>query len=416
MGSLSAFPVELLAAVLDAVDSRCRLACMTVSKRVSTAARCDIAWKAFVEGRFWQIVPNKPFYALARELHFLRKNRCVQSNVISAALCASTTDDARQTVHETMNAKSTSFWSSLGAEDSDHTDYVAYLLGGSMSLIDRVTVTFFQADYQQNSPTYYASNVRILIGTLADCEDDYDTVWSRLGIGADDAGQRLTTTVEWEPKVQAAVERAHWHYESELFEVAQDPSPQTFQLPRLVAGTLLKVVLQGKVQKQVPIDDLYYVCLESLFGNGYTMTDLSDAMRSVALESVVSTNGGASPSPKLQQAYVRYLQFLATSPPSEALGHIPTPTVFEPSQTKATCDFYLQCNPPIRDHASRGADTPVQRLHRRLNLLMNQTVSKYGEELECPEDNVDEFRRDMDELRNIHFCYQQAVHKQSLGL
>ncbi|KAJ9461599.1 F-box protein [Diplonema papillatum] len=412
-GSMISFPVELLAAVLDVVDARCRLACMHVCKKFAAAACSDSAWKTFVEANFWRVSPDMPFYALARELQLLRKSRRNQGNVISAALCASTTDDAQQTIHETMNAKFTSFWSSVGVKDSDQTDYVVYLLGGNMSLVDRVTVTFYQADYQANSPTYYSCSVQILIGTVGDCEDDYDKVWSQLAIGTPGAGRGLADNLTGaERQTQEAVDRAHWHYESEFFDVPYDPSPQTFQLPRLVPGTLLKVVLKDKIQRQVAVNGLYYVCLQSLFAHGCTLSEVSATMRAVAFESL---NTGASQSYNHQRSYSRYLKFLESCAPAAevrsdaAESSVALPASLEPLTATASCDFYLHCNPPIRDHAQRGSDTPVERLNRILNLLIDSAVKKYGEKFHCPPHDAEQYNRDMDELRVVHMDYQQAL-------
>eukprot|EP01061_Rhynchopus_euleeides_P010601 TRINITY_DN20098_c0_g1_i1.p1 TRINITY_DN20098_c0_g1~~TRINITY_DN20098_c0_g1_i1.p1 ORF type:complete len:429 (+),score=118.58 TRINITY_DN20098_c0_g1_i1:54-1289(+) len=368
-------------------------ACMHVGRCFSLAAQSRRAWQYAIDDLVH--LHQRPagwhdYLTIARELCRLRR-RPQKDSLISAALSATTTDHESQSVHETVTAKLTSFWSSTGNEDRHSSDTVTYLLAGHMSLVHSVTMTFYQADYQGNCPTYYSRKLRISVGHPRSSE-----VLSQLGIGAAKAGAG-SGRVGNEDDVLRMSDDACWVYDSEEFEVRQTTESQTFTLSNLVPGSLLKVELIGKVATQ-SYDDLYYVCLQSLKVSGYI---LGDPSVSESLLSLLAASARTVP------GYPEYLQML-----QKAWKWRGTEMQVDCATTQGAQD-YLICNPNL-SYEGRGVDSKLDLLNRRLNLLTDKMVRKYGGTFTFnPSSGItmDEYKWDM---ANLCECYHEVERAQHL--
>ena len=118
--------------------------CLQTSGQLHAAAKDKRVWKSLVAGKYLG-VPDLParwhdYWDLCREIHTI--NRGGKNELISAALMCTSVDTHGQSIHETVNAMVTSFWSSTGADDAHHCDSVMYLLSGSVSLVHSLQVHY----------------------------------------------------------------------------------------------------------------------------------------------------------------------------------------------------------------------------------------------------------------------------------
>eukprot|EP01059_Diplonema_ambulator_P006388 TRINITY_DN16109_c0_g7_i1.p1 TRINITY_DN16109_c0_g7~~TRINITY_DN16109_c0_g7_i1.p1 ORF type:complete len:411 (+),score=172.46 TRINITY_DN16109_c0_g7_i1:56-1234(+) len=357
---------------------------MRVCRKLKMVAQNGVVWKKFVERMLDSVDESSEwvdYFGVAKELVLLKGK---EKDVLSAALGASSTDASNQTVHETTNAKLTTFWSSTGSESEHSEDSVCYLLSGHLALIDHIKLTFYQADYQEEAPIYYCRGVQILVGHPA---EGSMSAMTKLGLGTYTAGFGPSTRHGSEKDTLELINNADFHYTSQVFDVTREET-QVFKLNKLVAGSIVKIVMTGKTTRQ-KIDDLYYVCLQRMRIQGFTGCDLSETTRRLLLSKHVRSEG-----------YCKLLKLLASE-------DVPTKGITELA-TDDVAAKYLMLNAPV-DYKQRGVDSTVELLNRQLNLMTDLAVKKYGPSFTNPHDDEQEYCKDMLALKEIYERFKQST-------
>ena len=113
---------------------------MQLNNRIGARCRVGNQWKKFVQELLSGFTDKSEcdYYNLCRDVVVMRRSK--QTELVTEGLIASTTDDLNQTVHQTVNNKYTSFWSSCGDATEDGEDSVCYLLAGEGCVVDEVSV------------------------------------------------------------------------------------------------------------------------------------------------------------------------------------------------------------------------------------------------------------------------------------
>jgi hypothetical protein len=161
------------------------------------------------------------------------------TSLLAEALAASSTDNANESVANTLSRRARNrnwhtpcYWSSRGAASPDSNEWLLYRLCTPVCLVQSFSLRPFLADFQWGSPIYSPLRVRFMLGAAPEEVG---------GFGGDAAG---------------------WSWTSDEFSVQQADTVQSFVLPRpvLVTGGALCVQLLGRIQTQSS-DGLLYICI-----------------------------------------------------------------------------------------------------------------------------------------------------------
>ena len=146
---------------------------MLTSKSLNQTAKSPALWKSIVVRSMHGLddlpTVGSDYYKIAAEIHRLR-TKGPAADVISAALSATSTDNS-QSVHETLVAKTVTFWSSCGDETDLEDDTVSYLLSGHLVLLDRVNVcsSLCFSNLQPTTQPYSLRSIKQTTSTTVRC-------------------------------------------------------------------------------------------------------------------------------------------------------------------------------------------------------------------------------------------------------
>ena len=166
-----------------------------------------------------------------------------------------------------------------------------------------------------------------------------------------------------------------WTYISDHFEVKRTEDCQTFKLPQLAVGSIVKCVLHGKTTRQAQ-DSLFYVCLQKFWCRGKLVSELPTGILT-AVKTILS--GQAEGISILERVLC---------PKGQSLDII---------------------NAPI-EYSVRGEDTKTEFANRKLNLFTDAAVKKYGANLYPPlgtQEEIEEHQRDILQLQSLFKLYKK---------
>jgi hypothetical protein len=173
------------------------------------------------------------------------------ASLIAEALAASSTDHAMESVQNTLSALTTNsdwdapcYWSSTGSASADTSDWLLYRLCSKVCVVHAVQLqpyfAAFQAPLNGNPlrPLYSPQRCRVQLSPVEPLSPD-----------------------GWADEVAVAA-GCVWEHTSDAMPVANLNEMQTLTLPKpvLCFGGMLRIVLEGRVERQAA-DDLYYVCI-----------------------------------------------------------------------------------------------------------------------------------------------------------
>ncbi|XP_044492467.1 F-box protein At4g00755-like isoform X2 [Mangifera indica] len=161
--------------------------------------------------------------------------------LILEPIYASSTDNyPRERLHNTLEPRDSSYWSSEGHSNPAVPETLIYKLAGDLCVISEINIQPFEAYFQPGLPIYSATAVRFQMGHAKSPIDD-------------PMGESCNDSVD---------DKFVWTYTSQEFPMAQENRLQNFMLPEPVMciGGILKIELLGRVQRQ-ETDGLYYICV-----------------------------------------------------------------------------------------------------------------------------------------------------------
>jgi len=202
---------------------------------------------------------------------------------ITYGVYASSTDHDTQSLFHALEVRDKeTFWSSCGDTSTGASEYLVYTFGvrpgevGSddFGLLSTIQIKFFKAmyqymDHQGGHPIYPSQELRISVGWFPEDVEFIQELKRREKLSTRERGSKTGS----ETGVKKVIDSLQWHYESPSFPVLHNAEVQTFRLPCLVPGNILRIDLLGKVQTQAE-DQQYYTCIESIEAYGSRASSL----------------------------------------------------------------------------------------------------------------------------------------------
>ncbi|KAL6049584.1 Mitochondrial ribosomal protein L4 [Balamuthia mandrillaris] len=182
---------------------------------------------------FTNVLKTSHWKELYKELATISKDDASLDNfcpLLAEGLEASSTDHPTQSIAQTLDRRTQTFWSSKGSADMESSEFLVYRLLQPICIIRAIDIIVYRAGYQIGIPMYPPQSLQISVGFGPRPED--------------------------------------MHYRSPIFPVENTSEPQHFLLePELVFGAYVRIDLYGRVQTQ-PDDDLFYTVLQEVKASG----------------------------------------------------------------------------------------------------------------------------------------------------
>ncbi|KAI8819550.1 uncharacterized protein EV422DRAFT_598028 [Fimicolochytrium jonesii] len=112
---------------------------------------------------FTSLIPHpKPFFIALG--HATRRAHSNPMSLLAAGIAASSEDDDRQSIDQTLEESARSFWSSKGTADAEAGEWLTYRMRQMVCVVTKVVVTPYKARYQRGMPVYAPRSISFHVG------------------------------------------------------------------------------------------------------------------------------------------------------------------------------------------------------------------------------------------------------------